>query len=122
MPDVDVAVTLSPILSPTVRVETLHSAKVVAIITDGDPLGAEQIGTPTMFTDRPLISHGSHAEIGAALDEAFASEGQMREVSIQIASSVGALPLVRQGLGIVARPFRPAVATPVSLSINEARP
>jgi DNA-binding transcriptional LysR family regulator len=86
---------------------------------------------------RPLISYGSHAEFGAALDEAFSSQGEVRNVSVQIASSVGALPLVRQGLGIalidglavwiptvglVSRPFRPTILTPVSLSVDQARP
>ncbi len=135
--DVDVGITLSPILAPTVRVETLFSAEIVAILPASDPLAAEASLTPSTLAGRPLISYGSHAEFGAALDEAFASAGQARGVSIQIASSVGALPLVRQGLGIalvdglalwnpiegiVSRPFRPAVPTPVSLTINEARP
>ncbi len=135
--DVDVGVTLSPILAPTVRVETLFSAKIVAILPASDPLAAEASLTPSMLAGRSLISYGSHAEFGAALDEAFASAGQVRGVSIQIASSVGALPLVRQGLGIalvdglalwnpiegiVSRPFHPIVPTPVSLTINEARP
>jgi DNA-binding transcriptional LysR family regulator len=135
--DVDVGLTLSPILAPTVRVETLFSAKVVAVLPEGDPLAAEATLTPTLLAGRPLISYGSHAGFGAALDEAFASQGEIRNVAIQIASSVGALPLVRHGLGIalvdglaawipttglVCRPFRPAVPTPVSLSVNEARP
>ncbi|MFA1624957.1 LysR family transcriptional regulator [Rhizobium mongolense] len=135
--DVDIGVTLSPILAPTMRVEKLFSAKVVAVLPATDPLAAEATLTPSMLAGRRLISYGSHAEFGAALDEAFASEGQRRDVSIQIASSVGALPLVRQGLGIalvdelalwspiegiVSRPFRPTVPTPVSLTINQARP
>ncbi|YCI06765.1 LysR substrate-binding domain-containing protein (plasmid) [Ensifer sp. D2-11] len=135
--DIDVGVTLSPILAPTVRVETLFAAKIVAVMHESDPLAAEEVLTPSTLSGRSLISYGSHAEFGAALDEAFASQGELRDISIQIASSVNALPLVRQGLGIalidglvlwnpvesiVARPFRPAVPTPVSLSVNEARP
>ncbi|MDP9810864.1 DNA-binding transcriptional LysR family regulator [Rhizobium tibeticum] len=135
--DVDVGVTLSPILAPTVRVETLYSATIVAILPASDPLTAEATITPAALAGRSIISYGSHAEFGAALDDVFAAAGQVREVSIQIASSVGALPLVRQGLGIalvdglalwspvegiVFRPFRPAISTPVSLTINEARP
>jgi DNA-binding transcriptional LysR family regulator len=134
--DIDVAITLSPILAPAVRVETLYSAKVVAVLPEGDPLATEEVVTPSLLAGRPLISYGSHAEIGTALDEAFAAQGQIRDISIQIASSVGALPLVRQGLGIalvdglamwnppegiIARPFRPLVSMPVSLSVNEAR-
>ena len=135
--DIDVAVTLSPILAPTVRVETLYSAEIVAMLPHDDELTGEAAITPAMLVDRPLISYGSHAEFGAALDAAFATQDQVRTVSIQIASSVVALPLVRENLGIalvdglsgwnpvagvVTRPFLPKVPTPVSLSVNDARP
>jgi len=135
--DIDLAVTLSPILAPTVRVETLSEVPVVAILPKDDALAAERFITPALLDGRSLISYSSHAEIGAALDGVFAAAGRTRDVAIQIASSVGALPLVREGVGIalvdglsiwhsfegiIARPFLPKVTTNVSLSINEARP
>ncbi|WP_341486452.1 LysR substrate-binding domain-containing protein [Pararhizobium sp. A13] len=135
--DIDLALTLSAILAPTVRVETLSETPVVAVLPKDDVLAAESLIIPALLDDRPLISYGSHAEIGAALDQAFAAAGRTRDVAIQIASSVGALPLVREGLGValvdglavwrdlegvVVRPFAPTVTTKVSLSINEARP
>lgn len=136
--DVDVAVTLSAILAPSVRVEALGDTPMVAVLREGDPLAAHEVITPELLEGVPLISYGSHAEeVGPALDEAFASRGLNRDVAIQIASSVGALPLVRQGLGvavvdglavlqggegIVARRFEPVVTTRVSISINEQRP
>lgn len=135
--DIDVALTLSPILAPTIRVEPLFAAEICAILRDDDPLASADALTPASLSERPLISYGSHAEIGAALDEAFAAEGLRRDVAVQVATSVAALPLVAGGLGIaltdglalahappglLARPFRPAISLAVSLSFNEARP
>lgn len=135
--DIDVAITLSPILAPTIRVETLADVPIIAVLPAGDPLAArEEIG-PADFKNRPLISYGSHAEIGEALDKAFEAAGHNRDVSIQIASSIGALPLVRRGLGlalvdglsvwqagadVVARPFRPKVSMQLCVSLNDSRP
>jgi len=137
MGDIDVAITLAPILAPTVRRERLAEVPVVAVMRVGDPLAAQATIRPADLDARPLISYGSHAEVGAQLDEAFAQDGRTREVAIQIISSVGAVPLVREGLGIalvdglvawqgfeglVARPFRPRVVAEISASFNDARP
>ncbi|MDR3517501.1 MAG: LysR substrate-binding domain-containing protein [Azospirillaceae bacterium] len=135
--DIDVAVTLSAIVAPTIRVEPLFTVEMCAVLAADDPLAAVEVVTPALLRQRALISYGSHAEMGAALDAAFASDDQVREVTIQVATSVAALPFARQGLGIalidglalwapipglVVRPFRPTVAMTVSLSVNEARP
>jgi DNA-binding transcriptional LysR family regulator len=102
-----------------------------------DPLASVERVRPENLHGRPLISYASHAEvIGPALDKAFEAEGQTREVSIQIASSIGALPLVRRGLGIalvdklavwqaddvVACPFAPEVNMQLCVSVNRSRP
>lgn len=136
--DIDVAITLSPILAPTVRVETLADVPVVAVLPPDDDLAGRDIVRPHDLDGRTLISYGSHAEqIGAALDNAFAQAGYHRDVSIQIASSIGALPLVRRRLGIalvdglavwqaggdvVARPFEPRVSMQLCVSVNRSRP
>jgi len=135
--DIDVAITLSPILAPSVRVETLVNVPVVAVLPPEDDLANRDVIHPRDLTGRTLISYGSHAEqIGAALDHAFTQTGCHRDVSIQIASSIGALPLVRRGLGIalvdglavwqagdvIARPFEPRVSMQLCVSIDESRP
>ncbi|MGG6895020.1 LysR family transcriptional regulator [Rhizobium sp. BR 315] len=134
--DIDVAITLSPILAPTVRVETLCDIPIVVVCTADDSLQALELVRPADLSGRRLISYGSHAEIGTALDRAFEAEGEKRDVSIQIASSIGALPLVRRGLGValvdtlsiwraddvIARRFLPEVTMQLSVSVNQSRP
>lgn len=135
--DIDLALTLSTIRAPTVRSEMLAPVPLVVVMRDDDPLaGKPEIG-PADLVSRPLISYGNHADIGPDLERAFASCGLPREVSIQISSSVGAVPLVAGGLGValvdglvqwnrfgdlVARPFTPRVMMNVALSTNSARP
>lgn len=135
--DIDVAITLSPILAPTVRVETLADIPVVAVCQAGDPLADLAVVRPKDLLGRPLISYASHAEvIGPALDKAFEVDGEKRDIAIQIASSIGALPLVKRGLGIalvdklsvwqadgvVACAFAPEVNMQLSISLNQSRP
>lgn len=135
--DIDLAVTLSVIEAPTVRSEILSDVPIVAVMRADDPLASKPSVSPADLEDLPLISYGSHADIGAAMDEAFRSRGLQRDVAIQIASSVGAVPLVREGLGIalvdglvawhgfeglVARPFEPRLAMQMVAATNDARP
>lgn len=135
--DIDFAVTLSTIQAPTVRTEILAGVPIMAVMRDDDPLAALDCVTPNDLAGRPLISYGNHADIGPALDEAFKSCGQVRDLSIRISSSVGAIPLVSGGLGVAlvdglvpwssfqgltARPFAPAVTMNLAVSVNSARP
>jgi DNA-binding transcriptional LysR family regulator len=135
--DIDLAVTLSVIDAPTVRSEILSDVPIVAVMRADDPLASKASIGPADLEDLPLISYGAHSEIGAAMDAAFASCGRRRGVAIQIASSVGAVPLVREGLGIalvdglvawhgfeglVARPFEPQIAMQMVAATNDARP
>lgn len=135
--DIDVAITLSPILAPTIRSELLRKVGIVAVMRKDDPLADLEVVRPEDLDGRPLISYGSHAETGAALDDAFAGAGRTRDLAIQIVSSIGAAPLVRQGLGIAlvdglvawhgfeeltALPFRPQVDMQIAVSLNDARP
>ncbi|WFU11430.1 LysR family transcriptional regulator (plasmid) [Rhizobium sp. CB3090] len=135
--DIDLSITLSVIEAPTVRSEILSDVPIVAVMRADDPLASKERIGPSDLDGMPLISYGAHAEIGAAMDAAFASCGRQREVAIQIASSVGAVPLVREGLGIalvdglvawhgfeglVARPFEPHIAMQMVAATNDARP
>ncbi|AFL51570.1 DNA-binding transcriptional LysR family regulator [Sinorhizobium fredii] len=135
--DIDLAVTLSLIQAPTVRSEVLCEVPIVAVMRAGEPLVERSEITPADLEGKALISYGSHAEIGAAMDSAFADSGRQRNVAIQIASSVGAAPLVREGLGIalvdglvawrefeglVARPFLPRITMQAVATTNDARP
>lgn len=135
--DIDLAVTLSLIDAPTVRSEILSEIPIMAVMRTDDPLASKASVGPTDLEGLPLISYGGHAEIGAAMDKAFASHGRQREVAIQIASSVGAVPLVREGLGIAlvdglgawhgfegltARPFEPRISMQMLAATNDARP
>jgi DNA-binding transcriptional LysR family regulator len=135
--DIDLAVTLSRIEAPTVRSEVLCDVPIVAVMRADDPLASREAVEPADLTTTSLISYGAHAEIGAAMDAAFSASGLQRDVAIQIASSVGAVPLVREGLGIAlvdglvawhgfeglaARPFVPRIAMQMVAATNDARP
>ncbi|WP_037468868.1 LysR family transcriptional regulator [Sinorhizobium fredii] len=135
--DIDLAVTLSLIQAPTVRSEVLCEVPIVAVMRTDEPLAERAEITPADLDGKTLISYGAHAEIGASMDGAFAAAGRQRDVAIQIASSVGAVPLVREGLGIalvdrlvawedfeglVARPFLPRISMQAVAATNEARP
>jgi DNA-binding transcriptional LysR family regulator len=135
--DIDLAVTLSVIEAPTVRSEILSDVPIVTVMRADDPLASKASIGPADLQNLPLISYGAHAEIGAAMDATFASCSRRREVAIQIASSVGAAPLVREGLGIalvdglvawhdfeglVTRPFEPQITMQMVAATNDARP
>lgn len=136
--EIDFALTLSTIQAPTVRSEILAPVPMMAVMRHDDPLADKTEITPHDLADRPLISYGSTtADIGPELDNAFEQSGLKRDVSIQLSSSLGAIPLVSGGLGIalvdglvkwgnfeglVARPFSPTVFMDISISTNSARP
>lgn len=135
--DIDIGLTMSTIQAPTVKSEILATVGIVAVMPAGDPLAARAEITAGDLAGRPLISYGSHADVGGPLDEAFIAAGEPRQLTIQVSSSVAAAPLVQGGLGIalvdglvpwerfeglVARPFTPAVMMNCAISINSARP
>ncbi|WP_195909474.1 LysR substrate-binding domain-containing protein [Rhizobium tubonense] len=134
--DIDVAITLSPITTPTVLGQLLTKVNVVAGMRKDDPLAECDVVRPEDLDARRLISYGSRAEVGANLDDALAAARRKRDLAIQIASSVGAAPLVREGLGIalvdglvawhgfkgLAARVIPEVDMQLAVSINNARP
>lgn len=135
--DIDLGLTMSTIQAPTVKSEILATVEIVAVMPADDPLAANSAVTAQDLEGRPLISYGSHADVGGPLDEAFEVAGMTRQIGIQVSSSVAAAPLVQAGLGIalvdglvpwqrfsglVARPFLPAVMMNCAISTNPARP
>ncbi len=134
---IDLALTLSAILAPTVRTEALAQVPLTVLVPDTHPLAARDWLGPRDLVSDPLISYGSHADIGPALDEAFRLEGLTRHLAIQTASSVAAAPMVRAGLGLALVdglvdwgqmpglrqiPFRPHLSMGLTLSTDTARP
>lgn len=134
---IDLALTLSPILAPTVRTEALAQVPLVVLAPAAHPLAGRDWLGPQDLADDPLISYGSHADIGPALDEAFRLAGLTRHVAIQTASSVAAAPMVLTGLGLALVdglvdwpeltglrriPFRPHLSMGLTLSTDTARP
>lgn len=135
--EIDMGLTMSSILAPTVKCETLATKAIVAIMPRHDPLARKAEIGPADLRGRPLITYGATADIAGALDRAFEAVGMVREIAIQISSSVSAAPLVEAGLGIglvdglvpwdqfagvVARPFVPSILMSLTLSSNSARP
>lgn len=135
--DIDFAVTLSTILAPTVKTEILANVPIMVVMREDDPLASLAVVTPDDLAGKSLISYGSQADVSAELDDAFKKHGHVRDLSIQISSSMGALPLVSGGLGValvdglvpwgnfqalIARPFSPDVEMSLAISHNAARP
>lgn len=133
--DIDLGLTLSPILAPTIRTETLHTIPIMVLLPENHSLVKRTHLTAGDLYAETLISYGSHAEIGGKLDEVFRETGYTRTVSIQVASSLAAAPLVTQGLGlalvdglaghgrgIVKRPFAPQVTMALKASVDSSRP
>lgn len=132
--DIDLGLTLSPILAPSIRSEALAPVEIAVLLPPSHPLCVLETIGPTDLAGVSLISYGSHAVIGPALDEVFREAGCTRDVSIQIATSVAAAPLVAAGLGValvdglnewpalVCRPFRPRLTMGLSASTNTAIP
>lgn len=132
--DIDLGLTLSPILAPTIRSETLAPVELAVLLPEGHPLAAQASLGPADLAPYPLISYGSHAVIGPALEEAYREAGLVRDVALQVATSVVAAPLVAAGLGValvdgladfpglIRRPFRPRVTMSLTASTDSARP
>lgn len=132
--DIDLGLTLSPILAPSVRTEALAPIEISVLIPEGHALAALETVGPADLQGVPLISYGSHAVIGPALDDAFRQAGLARDLAIQVATSVVAAPLVAAGLGValvdgmaewpglIRRPFRPRVVMRLVASTDSARP
>lgn len=135
--EIDIAFTMSAILAPTVRCEALADVPMVVVVREDDPLASHATITPQDLVGRPLISYSKQADIGPELEVAFEKCGQSWDNSIQLASSIGAAPLVEGGVGVAlvdglvrwrgfpglkAIPFAPTVNMTLSSSFNSARP
>lgn len=135
--ELDLGLALSAMGTPGEQAEVLGTTEVVVVMPQASPLAAHTVLTPTDLAGERLISYGSHADIGALLDASFERAGTKREVAIEIALSVTALPLVQAGLGIavvdglvpwkdfpglVVRPFLPRVLMSLYLVTNGNRP
>lgn len=132
--DIDLGLTLSPILAPTIRSEPLAPVELAVLLPEGHPLAAQASLGPADLAPYPLISYGSHAVIGPALEDAYREAGLVRDVALQVATSVVAAPLVAAGLGValvdgladfpglIRRPFRPRVTMSLTASTDSARP
>ena len=134
--DIDLGLTLSPLLAPTLRVETLAEVEIAVLLPQGHALTARDSLGPADLAGERLISYPPGAAIAPALDAAFRAAGLERQPVVQVASSVVALPLVAAGLGValvdglraeeiagvVRRTFRPTVAMSLCASTDSARP
>jgi DNA-binding transcriptional LysR family regulator len=135
--EVDLGLTVSTLQARSLQAEVLGTTEIVAVLPKGSPLAKRTSIGPTDLVGHRLISYGSHADVGPLLDEAFAAASLKRELSIEVALSVSAAPLVRAGLGIalvdglmtwsefaglVVRPFLPRIPMSLSLVTDSSRP
>ncbi len=134
--DIDVALTLSTIHEPTVRSQVLAQVPVVAVMRSDDALAGREHVEPADIAGRALISYDGRANVTPGLRRAFAGQNCVFDPTIQISSSIGALPLVQGGLGVAVvdglvpweefasirvLPFLPRVEMTLAASTNSAR-
>jgi len=131
--DIDLSITMTAILQPNVRSETIGHAEFVVLMHRDSPLAALDVVRPEDLADQSLISYGSTPAVGRMLDQQFEKCGLKRDVHIEVMLSISAAPLVAQGLGValvdglvpwqdlwplLVRPFRPRSLFDIYLGTN----
>lgn len=126
----DMGVTVAPIVVPSARTETIGTADVVCAMPEGHPLAALKAVTPHDVAAHPLISFSGEASVGRLLENAFRRAGVVRHFDIEVTLGIVACALVQRGVGVAMvdgfsrrldfpglawRPFRPRLSQPVSL-------
>ncbi len=134
---IDLGLTMSALAEPRVRCEILGTAAIVAVMPAASPLAALDAVSPADLAGQTLISYGSRAAVGQALDRVFREAGLTRDPQVEITLSIAAAPLVRRGLGVAlvdglvpwagfeglaVRPFRPAVPLDIVLARHAGLP
>lgn len=135
--DADLGVAISDVPTPLVQIETIGRSEVVCVLPEGHPLTERSAVGVADLEGETLISYRPRTVPGMLLDQAFSRQGASFHTQIEIDVSMIALSFVQQGIGIalvdgllpwgsfpglVVRPFRPAVALPVTLLVSTRRP
>lgn len=134
---VDFAMTLSPVITASLRVRTLGHVEMAAVMPYDHPMAMLDRVRPTDISAHTFVTFGSDSHFGVLLDEAFERCDVSRKIDVQVFSSQAAASLVAQGAGVTVidrlgalafaggmavRPFTPAIRVPVSLIQSDTQP
>jgi DNA-binding transcriptional LysR family regulator len=134
---VDLGVAMSDAPMPQVESERIGESEVAAVLPAGHRLAAKPSLTARDLAGERLICYRGDSLPGAMIARAFAEAGVELRCEVEIDASIVALSFVQAGLGaaivdgllpwgtfagIVARPFQPRIALPLSLLTPAARP
>ena len=131
----DVGLTLTPITLPGLASEALGSVPCVVVLPEGHRLAAEPVLSPALLVGEPEVGFAGWQDFGSSLEAAFRQEGVERRLAVEVGTTVGAVAMVREGLGyavvdglaqrnlpagVVARPFLPEVRREVVMAHSQA--
>ncbi|MCQ4159529.1 LysR family transcriptional regulator [Roseomonas sp. GC11] len=135
--EVDLGIALHDAPQAMIQAELIGRTEVVCLLPARHPLAAEASLGIADLAGETLISYRADSLPGARLEAAFAREGARLRPAVEIDVSLLALSFVQQGIGlalvdglipwagfpgVVARPFHPRVALPVSILTSARRP
>jgi DNA-binding transcriptional LysR family regulator len=126
----DVGLALTSVEVPELDHVRLGSVPCIVLLPEGHPLAAQPTLGPAQLAGLAEIGFGGWQDFGRSLDLAFGAEGTERRIAVEIGNTVGAVAMVREGIGfaivdgfalgvlppgVVARPFVPRVEREVVL-------
>jgi len=135
---VDLGLVYTPVTEGNLQILDLYSTELVAVVPKGHPLAEKPVVTPNDLVGERLISANATSWCGRRLEEVFISCGIPRWNAVDCGHSMISYTLVSenagvaivqplhgsvyQHLGVVVKPFRPAVAITAQLFYRNDRP
>lgn len=97
---IDIGLALTPLALPGIESKVLGTTTCMVVLPAGHALAGHTRLGPRDLGGQCEIGFGSWQDFGRSLDDVFAVEGTVRNVGIEIGTSVNAIALVREGAGI----------------------
>ena len=135
--EADLGVAMNDQVVPMLETELIGRSEVVCVLPAGHRLAARKAVGPEDLARETLITYRADSLPALLIERQLAESGTRLVPAIEIDVSITAIAFVRQGigvavvdgllpwkefLGLVTRPFRPAVALPVCLLTSSRRP
>lgn len=135
--EADMGVAMNDTPQPLIHTERIGQSEVVCLLPKDHRLSGQRGVGPADLDQETLISYRPDSLPGLMLGEAFAAAGGRYQPQVEIDVSIAAMSFVQQGLGValvdalvpwhtfpglVALPFLPRQALPVSLLFSTRRP
>ncbi|ONG47960.1 hypothetical protein BKE38_22495 [Pseudoroseomonas deserti] len=131
----DIGLAMTPMPLPGLRTTTLGSLSCVVLLPEAHPLARHASLTPAELRGAPEVGFAGWQDFGHSLDLAFAQHDTLRNLAVEVGTTVSAVALVQEGVGfaildglaarhlppgVVSRPFVPEVRRDVLMLQSEA--